>query len=78
MEDQVEWTRVFVSWVPFIVMVIAMFVCVRLYRPRAASGATMVQLYEQQLTETRRTNATLERIAAALEAQIPSEVRSHR
>jgi hypothetical protein len=78
MEDQVEWTRVFVSWVPFIMMVIAMFVCVRLYRPRAASGATMVQLYEQQLTETRRTNATLERIAAALEAQIPSEVRSHR
>ena len=78
MEDQVEWTRVFVSWVPFIVMVIAVFVCARLYRPRAASGATMVQLYEQQLTETRRTNATLERIAGALEAQIPHEVRSHR
>lgn len=78
MEDQVEWTRVFVSWVPFIVMVIAVFVCARLYRPRAASGATMVQLYEQQLTETRRTNATLERIAGALGAQIPHEVRSHR
>ena len=71
MENQVEWTRVFVSWVPFIVIVIAMFVCMRLYRPRAASGATMIELYEQQVAETRRTNAMLERIARALETQSP-------
>jgi hypothetical protein len=39
----------------------------RLTRQRAASGASMIDLYEQQVAETRRTNAGLERIAAALE-----------
>lgn len=34
------------------------------------SGATMIDLYEQQIAETRRTNAGLERIAAALELGI--------
>jgi hypothetical protein len=34
---------------------------------RSPSGATWLELIEQQLAETRRTNATLERIALALE-----------
>ena len=32
---------------------------------RTASGVTMIELYEQQVAETRRMNAILERIAAA-------------
>lgn len=36
-------------------------------RARAPSGVTMLELYEQQIAETRRMNATLERIAAIME-----------
>jgi hypothetical protein len=36
-------------------------------RQRTASGTTMIDLCERQIAETRRTNAGLERIAAALE-----------
>jgi flagellar biogenesis protein FliO len=78
MQDQIDWVRLLLSWVPFFLIIIAWWVVARFFRQRAASGATMVQLYEQQVTETRRTNAALERIAGALEAQIPHEVRSHR
>ena len=38
-----------------------------LSRPRTASGVTMIELYEQQVVETRRTNVALERIATALD-----------
>jgi hypothetical protein len=34
---------------------------------RGSSGATLIQLYEQQVEESRRMNANLERIAASLE-----------
>src|SRR5215510_9260032 len=54
MEDQIEWVRLFLSWVPFIAIIIAWFVITRFFRQRAASGATMIELYEQQVTETRR------------------------
>jgi hypothetical protein len=37
-----------------------------------ASGVTMIELYEQQVAETRRTNASLEWIAATLEKREPS------
>jgi hypothetical protein len=36
-------------------------------RARGPSGASLIELYEQQVAETRRMNATLERIAVALE-----------
>jgi hypothetical protein len=34
---------------------------------RGASGVTMIELYEQQVAETRRMNNFLERIALSLE-----------
>ena len=55
------------SWWPFILIIGGWILVMRLMRQRAASGATMIDLYEQQIVETRRTNAGLERIAAALE-----------
>ncbi|MFO1107852.1 MAG: hypothetical protein U1E61_01570 [Bradyrhizobium sp.] len=36
-------------------------------RARTPSGVTMLELYEQQVAETRRMNATLERIAEIME-----------
>jgi hypothetical protein len=41
---------------------------------RGSSGATMIELYEQQVAESRRTNANLERIAAALEKRENSSI----
>jgi hypothetical protein len=55
------------SWWPFILMVGGSILAMRAMRQRTSSGATMIDLYEQQIAETRRTNAGLERIAAALE-----------
>jgi hypothetical protein len=54
------------SWWPFVVLIGAWIVITRFYY-RSKSGVTMIELYEQQIAETRRTNATLEKIAAALE-----------
>jgi hypothetical protein len=59
-----------VSWVPFIVLLIVWVLLMRRMRMnwgRSPSGATLVELTEQQLAETRRMNAALERIATALE-----------
>jgi hypothetical protein len=55
------------SWWPFILIMGGSILAMRVMRQRTASGATMIDLYEQQIAETRRTNAGLERIAAALE-----------
>jgi len=55
------------SWWPFILMMGGFIFAMRVMRQRTASGATMIDLYEEQIVETRRTNAGLERIAAALE-----------
>lgn len=54
------------SW-PFILIVGGSILAMRAMRQRTSSGATMIDLYEQQIAETRRTNAGLKRIAAALE-----------
>jgi hypothetical protein len=62
-----------VSWVPFIVLVIVWVLLARSMRLnwwRSPSGASWIELTEQQLTETRRMNATLERIAVALEKRV--------
>jgi hypothetical protein len=57
------------SWWPFVIIIGMWIVLTRLSRPRTASGVTMIELYEQQLAETRRTNVALERIAAALDVR---------
>ena len=58
-----------VSWVPFIALIIVWIWLSRSMgmRWRSRAGASMIELYEQQVLETRRMNATLERIALALE-----------
>ncbi|PPQ19025.1 hypothetical protein CV770_12915 [Bradyrhizobium sp. AC87j1] len=58
------------SWWPFILIVGGSILAMRAMRQRTSSGATMIDLYEEQIAETRRTNAGLERIAAALELGI--------
>jgi len=59
----------FVSWPPILVFVAIAIWCARSagLRARAPSGVTMLELYELQVAETRRMNATLERIAAIME-----------
>jgi hypothetical protein len=51
---------------PFVILIAAWILIARFNHQRTASGLTMIELYEQQIAETRRTNATLEKIAAAL------------
>ena len=65
------WLSALLSWWPFVVMIAAYILCVRFSRQRTASGLTLIELYEQQIAETRRTNATLEKIATALEKASP-------
>ena len=66
---QGDWLSVLISWLPFLVL-IGVWLWLSRYmgmRARGKSGATMIELYEQQVAETRRMNALLERIAASLE-----------
>jgi ATP-dependent Zn protease len=68
-----ELLSLLMSWVPFIVLVIVWLLLMRSMRTRwgrSPSGATWFELTEQQLAETRRMNATLERIALALEKRV--------
>ena len=66
---QTDWASLLVSWLPFLILIGVWFYLSRSVgmRARGKSGATMIELYEQQLAETRRMSASLERIAAALE-----------
>lgn len=59
-----------VSWLPFLALVGVWLWYSRASR-RSSSGTSWVDLYEQQVAENRRTNALLERIAAALEKPSP-------
>jgi ATP-dependent Zn protease len=64
-----EWISLAVSWSPFLLLI---GVWVWLSRrsgmqARTATGVTMIELYEQQVAESRRMNLMLERIAASLE-----------
>jgi ATP-dependent Zn protease len=54
-----------VSWLPFIFLIGVWVWLGR--RGSFGAGAKVVQLYEQQIDETRRTNVLLERIAVSLE-----------
>ena len=60
------WISVLVSWTPFVALMAVWIFLTRFNRQRTASGLTMIELYEQQIAETRRTNDTLEKIATAL------------
>jgi hypothetical protein len=56
-----------ISWWPLVALIAAWILIVRLNRQRRASGLTMIELYDQQVAETRRMNANLEWSVAALE-----------
>ena len=64
-----EWITILVTWLPFIVLIVVFVLFGRWQgmRARGPSGASLIELYEQQVAETRRMNMTLERIAVALE-----------
>ena len=64
-----EWLSVLVSWLPFLLLIGVWFWLSRSVgtKARGLSGRTMIELYEQQVEETRRMNATLKRIAVAME-----------
>ncbi len=58
-----------VSWLPFLVLIGLWFWFSRRngMQARGKSGASLIELYEQQVAETRRMNSLLERIAVTLE-----------
>jgi ATP-dependent Zn protease len=66
---QTDWLSLVVSWLPFLVLIGVWYWFARSsgMRARGSSGVTMIDLYEQQVAETRRMNAMLERIAVTLE-----------
>jgi hypothetical protein len=59
-----------VSWLPFL-MLVGVWVWLSRRNWRGSSGTSWVDLCEQQVVESQRTNALLERIAAALEKHSP-------
>jgi hypothetical protein len=59
-----------VSWLPFLVLV-GVWLWLSRRNWRGSSGTSWVDLCEQQVVESRRTNALLERIAVALEKPSP-------
>jgi hypothetical protein len=64
-----EWLSLAVTWLPFLVSIGVWLYLSRNFgmRARGSSGVTMIELYEQQVAETRKMNAYLERIAVSLE-----------
>lgn len=64
-----SWLELAIAWVPF-VLLIGLWLWIGRrngFMGRGSSGASMLELYEQQVAETRRMNGFLERIAASLE-----------
>ena len=64
-----EWISLLVAWLPFLLLIGALVMMARWQgmRSRGPSGHSLIELYEQQVAETRRMNVSLERIAVALE-----------
>ena len=64
-----KWVELLISWSPFLALFALLFWYARSagMRARGKSGTTMIELYEQQVIQTRLINENLERIAAALE-----------
>ena len=63
------WMSLMASWLPFLVLIGLWFWLSRRsgMQARGKSGTTMIDLYEQQVAESRRMNVMLERIAVSLE-----------
>lgn len=72
-----NWMALVASWLPFVLLMGLWFYFSRTngMRARGSSGVTMIELYEQQVGETRRMNVNLERIAASLEKREMSSSR---
>ena len=64
-----EWISALVAWLPFVFLIAVLVVMARWQgmRSRGPSGVSLIELYEQQVAETRKMNTTLDRIAVALE-----------
>jgi hypothetical protein len=64
-----DWMALAASWLPFVVLIGVWFWLSRRngMQARGSSGVSLIELYEQQVAETRRTNVFLERIATSLE-----------
>ena len=64
-----EWVQMLVAWLPLLVFLALFVVFARRagLKARAPSGRTMIDLYEEQVIEARRTNELLARIAVVLE-----------
>jgi ATP-dependent Zn protease len=79
-EMQTDWVSLLISWLAFLILIGVWFwfSWSMGMRARGASGATMIKLYEQQVAETRRTNASLERTALALEKRQQQEPSAQR
>ena len=69
-----DWVSLTVSWSPFLLLIAVWFYFSRTsgMRARSSSGVSLIELYEQQVAESRRMNASLERIAVALEKRANS------
>ncbi len=61
-----DWQSVLLSWWPF-VMLIGAWIVISRFSYRTKSGVSAIELCQQQLVETTRINANLERIVAALD-----------
>ncbi|MBR0848282.1 hypothetical protein JQ543_11075 [Bradyrhizobium diazoefficiens] len=68
-----KWVELAVSWLPFLLLIGLWFWFSRRHgmQARGSSGVTLIELYEQQVAETRRMNGFLERIALTLEKHEP-------
>lgn len=64
-----KWVELGVAWLPFLLLIGAWLWFSRRngMQARGSSGATLIELYEQQVAETRRLNGFLERIAISME-----------
>ena len=64
-----NWVELGVSWLPFVLLIGLWFWFSRRngMQARGSSGASLIELYEQQVAETRRMNGYLERIALSME-----------
>lgn len=68
-----NWVELAVAWVPFVVLLGLWFWFSRRngMQARGSSGATLIELYEQQVAEARRMNGFLERIVLSMEKHEP-------
>lgn len=68
-----NWVELAVAWLPFVLLIAVWFWFSRRngMQARGSCGATLIELYEQQVAETRRMNGLLERIAVSMEKHDP-------